>query len=305
MEFPRVGLGTYKSSNDELKNAIIYAIEEAGYRHIDTAWKYGNQKIIGEAFQEIFKRGKVKREELWITSKLWNTKHEPEVVDEACRETLNELQLEYLDLYLIHHAVSFENRQSGEPFPKRLDGSMAVIHVPLLDTWHAMEKLVEKGLVRHIGVSNFSIEMLEKMKYGNITIKPFTNQVEAHLEMQQVPLLQYLTENDIWLTAYSPLGSSPLINKGISELNDPDVIEISKRIGKTPAQVLLRFLLHLSPKIAIIPKSTNPARIKENFALDFQLSEEDISKLRKKEKCRRIWNDQNEEWGVDIFCAGW
>lgn len=301
MEFPRIGLGTM-GGGEQLQEAVRHAVEDCGYRHIDTAWIYGNQKDLGIALQDLFKRGVVKREELWITSKLWNHKHKPEAVEAACRETLSDLQLDYLDLYLIHHAVAFEDR--GVAVPKREDGSIEIIHVPILDTWHSMEELVDKKLVRHIGVSNFSIEMLERMKYAGLKYPVFTNQVEQHLEMQQGPLCRYLTDNNIWLTAYSPLGGNSRTNKGNSPLEDPDLQEIAKRLGKSTGQVALKFLLTLSPKVAIIPKSINPKRIEENISLDFELSDEDVAKLKSKERCRRLWNEQHD-WNVDIFGVGW
>lgn len=159
---PRFSLGTWKSPNDQVViNAVRYAIEEAGYRHIDCAAVYQNEANVGVALHDVLSRGVVKREEPWITSKLWNQYHHAEDVEAACRKTLNDLQLEYLDLYLIHWLIPFE--KADNPFPSGPDGTVLVDKsVDIHETWKALEKPVEKKLVRHIGVSNFTIELLEK-----------------------------------------------------------------------------------------------------------------------------------------------
>jgi len=291
---------------DSAKETIRYAVEVAGYRHIDTAALYQNEVFIGEALQDLFKRNIVKREEIWITSKLWCTNHSPEHVEPSLRKSLKDLQLDYLDLYLIHMPISLEHRETGEFVPKKEDGTVSEVHVPLIETWKEMEKLVEKGLVRHIGVSNFPIPMLERMKYSQeVKIQPFTNQVEMHLYMQQYPMMRYLEENKIWLTAFAPLGKDPKMRmEGFVDLEDPHLVSIAQKYQKMPAQIALKFLLQLSPYVSVIPKSSNPERISANISLDFELTEEEMSTLKKCEKCIRL-NDTRKGWGVDAHGIGW
>ena len=303
---PRIALGTYNKDNAvQVQAAVSYAIEHAGYRHIDCAAAYNNEKEIGIALKDILDRKVVKREELWITSKLWNNMHKPEMAERACRQTLADLQLDYLDLYLIHWPVSWVTDENGKVI-NGSDGKPLIDRVPLIETWKAMEKLVEKGLVKRIGVANFSIEMLERFRYSKeVTIQPYFNQVEMHIYMQQGPLLQYLKSRNIYMGAYTPLGSA-----GTKRPEEPTVLadevlnQIAKEINKTPAQVALKFLLQCAPIVVPIPKSVTPARILSNISLDFTLTEEQMERLRSREMCYRF-ADVREEWGVDAHGIGW
>ena len=305
-EIPKIGLGTYKSIDEnKLSEAIKYSIEECGCRHIDTAPVYNNLKIIGKSLNEIFQKGIIKREEIWITSKLWNTKHHPNLIEKTCLQILEELQLKYLDLLLIHWPIAFQSREDDEMLPKDSQGNIIIEHIDIIDTWNSMEELVEKKLVKHIGVSNFAITHLERMRYSSkIKIQPYLNQVELHLYNQQHPLIDYCNKRNIFITAYTCLGRSSLIGpKGYSLLEDPILLEISKEINKSPSQIALRFLLYLSPFINIIPKSETPKYIKLNFDLNFELSNIQIEKLKKNEFNFNFINPFNN-WKIDVLNLG-
>lgn len=304
---PVTGLGTWKSTEEaSLINAIKYSVEEAGYRHIDCAKCYGNEKSVGKALHDILSRGVVKREELWVTSKLWCTDHHPDHVEAACRQTLADLQLDYLDLYLIHHPTAFV-REGNEMFPKEADGTAKIDRsISLIDTWRAMEHLVEIGLVKHIGVSNFTINMLERIRFAEgVKIQPYTNQCELHLYLQQEPLIHYMNQRGIIFTAYSPLGTNdwrqpdePCV------LEDPVLCEIAKELGCTPADVELEFLRRIAPGVSLLVKSVTPARILQNIKPGPALTDAHVAKLKSRERCYRFV-DATKMWKVDQLGDGW
>ncbi|MCB0473999.1 MAG: aldo/keto reductase, partial [Flavobacteriaceae bacterium] len=197
---PALGLGTWKSEPGEVYNAVVTAIK-TGYRHIDCAPAYGNEKEIGQAISDCIADGIVTREELWITSKLWNTAHQKNEVLPALKATLDDLKLEYLDLYLIHWPVALKE---GAGFPLKASNFYSLEEVPLTETWKGMEDTVKAGLVRHIGVSSFGPEHLQVI-LKSAEIAPEMNQVECHPYFQQDTLLNFCREHNIFLTAYSPL----------------------------------------------------------------------------------------------------
>jgi diketogulonate reductase-like aldo/keto reductase len=305
MDIPRIGLGTAFTKNQIItEEALTYAIEEVGYRYIDTAHLYGTEEIIGNTLQKIFSKGKVKREDIFITTKLWSTDRRPERVEKACRDSLKRLKLDYLDLYLIHSPIALVPQEDGNFFPVDEKGNPKSEHVDILDTWNAMEKLVDLKLTKRIGVSNFSIEMLERMEFSpKVRIQPYVNQVEHSIYLQQHALIGYLEKRGIALTSYSPLGQGAKGPFGVYVYEDEVVVEIAKEIGKTPNQVALRFLLQLSPIVNIIPKSVTPSRIKENFELDFELNENQLSRLKTR---NRNWRtlDSLKFYGYDLFSIG-
>jgi aldehyde reductase len=305
---PAIGLGTWKAPKTEvLVEAIRYAVEEAGYRHIDCAACYGNEAVVGQAISDLMTRGVVKREELWITSKLWCTRHRPDLVEVGVRQTLADLKIDYLDLYLIHHAASFVITDDDNQFPRDDQGAMRLDKVPLIDTWRAMERLVDIGLVRYIGVSNFTIAMLERIRYApGVKIQPFVNQIEFHLYMQQEPLRQYLSARGILLEGYSPLGSGDFRKPDEPVLlEDEELNAVAKELNQQVGSVALKFLQQISGGATLLVKSVTPARIQSNIHLDgIRLTDEQIERLKRRERCyrfvdvRRLWRHDvcGDEW---------
>lgn len=278
-EMPLVGLGTWKSKPGEVAAAVEHAIK-VGYRHIDCAAVYGNEVEVGAGLKAAFEKGYCKRKDVFVVSKLWNTFHAPEDVEGACKQTLADLGLEYLDLYLIHWPICFKNCGDGNKFPKNEDGSLMYVDVNPTDTWLAMEKLVANGLCKDIGVSNFnSAQIQDILDKGKII--PATNQVENHPYLNQSKLNNFCKEKGIVLTAFSPLGSPDRPWAKPDEpslLEDPKVVDIAKKYNKTAAQVLLKFGVQRG--IVVIPKSVNPARIEQNWdILDFEMSQEDVDMI--------------------------
>lgn len=275
---PALGLGTWKSAPGEVYNAVVTAIK-SGYRHIDCAPVYGNEKEIGQAISDCVANRIVTREELWITSKLWNTAHQKNEVLPALKATLDDLKLEYLDLYLIHWPVALKE---GAGFPLKASNFYSLEEVPLTETWKGMEDTVKAGLVRHIGVSNFGPEHLQVI-LKSAEIAPEMNQVECHPYFQQDTLLNFCREHNIFLTAYSPLGSYDRSEafKASNEpklLDDPVIAHIANTKEVSPAQILISWALHRG--ISVIPKSVHAGRIAQNFAAEeIHLSDEDMKSI--------------------------
>jgi len=275
---PIIGLGTWKSDPGDVYNAVLEAIK-VGYRHIDCAPIYGNEKEVGEALKKAFTDGLVKREELWVTSKLWNSNHRREHVLPGLEKTLNDLQLDYLDLYLMHWPVALTE---GTGFPDSADKFLSLDEVPLSETWNGLEEAIVQKLARHIGISNFTVGKIKEL-LKTASHRPEMNQVELHPFLQQAPLLKYCKEQDMHMTAYSPLGSADRPARARKE-NEPKLMdhgtiaEIADKHGCTPAQVLISWAVHRGT--AVIPKSVNPGRIKQNFeAVQVKLDNDDMQKI--------------------------
>jgi 2,5-diketo-D-gluconate reductase A len=244
---PQLGFGVFQIPPEETAEAVARALE-AGYRHIDTAQMYGNEREVGEGIRA----SGHDRAEVFVTSKLSNASHRPSDASEAFDETLSALGSGYVDLFLIHW-----------PLPTRYDGDY-------VSTWNALEQWAAEGRARSIGVSNFEVEHLERLA-AECDVVPAVNQIELHPYFQNEEVRRYGEVHGIATQAWSPIAQGEV-------LDDPAIGEIAERLGRTPAQVVLRW--HIQRGSIVFPKSTTPARIEENFALfDFELGTEDMGRI--------------------------
>ena len=303
-KLPVIGLGLWKIPKPDAANLVQHAIR-TGYRHLDAACDYGNEPEVGDGIRAALASGACRREDLWVTSKLWNTYHAKQHVRPALERTLRDLQLDYLDLYLVHFPivqeyVPFDERYPPGWFhdPTAPNPSMKPAKVPLAETWAAMEDLVAAGLVRQIGVSNYGTSQIrDLLSYARIP--PTVLQVELHPCLTQEKLLRYCRENDIAVTGFSPLGAPSYVPLGMASAEEnvlelPVVRTIAAKHSKTPAQVVLRWGVQRGT--AIVPKTANPARLTENLNLfDFQLTPDEMAAISALD-CNRRFNDPG------VFC---
>jgi len=291
-KMPLVGLGTWQATNPEdLENALNTALK-AGYRHIDTAYMYTNEAVIGKVLKEWLDSGRVKREELYIVTKLPPIGMRPKHVPHFMEKSLKNLQLDYVDLYLVHLPVGLHYSNDTDLFPKNETGGFNYdLTTDLEAIWGAMEDQVTRGLTKSIGVSNFSISQIERiMKVARI--QPANNQVELHAYYQQKDLQEACKKHNITICAYAPIGSPGRVEiykmfgrnfEPLPLMEEPAVVKAASNHNKTPAQVLLRFLTQKD--IIVIPKSTNPGRVVQNFeVLDFDLTDSEIKSLESLDK---------------------
>lgn len=256
---PKIGLGTYRvKDSDECRESVKHAIEQ-GYRSIDTAMIYGNEETVGQGIKEGLESTGLSREDLFITSKLWLTDFGRQNVEEAYRQSVEKLGLDYLDLYLMHWPGTNE--------------------AVMIDTWRGMEDLYKQNQVKNIGVSNFTPEHFEAL-LAQVSIKPVINQVEFHPYLTQNKLRKYLEAQNIIMESWSPLMNSQI-------LHDEVINEVANEVGKTPAQVVIRW--NIQHDVVVIPKSVTPHRIEENLDVwNFELSDNQMERIDQLNQDKRI-----------------
>ena len=298
-QLPALGLGLWKVPRQQAAEVALEAVR-AGYRHFDSACDYGNEAEVGQGLARALAEGLCRRDELWVTSKLWNTYHAAPHVRPALERTLADLRLDYLDLYLLHFPISLRYVPPDVRYPPEWifdpaapQPRMEPVAIPLAETWGAMEKLVEAGLVRHLGVCNFNCALLrDLLSYARIP--PEVLQVELHPLLTQSRLVRFAQESGLVVTAFSPLGATSYLPLGMARpeeslLDHPRVRQIAARHSKSPAQVLLRWAVQRGT--AAVCKATSPRPLREYLAIfDFELSPEDMDGLTAL-NCNRRFND--------------
>jgi len=311
-KIPVIGLGTFGSDNYDAET-IAQAVKTAikmGYRHIDCASVYGNEKEIGVTLQEVFAEGIVKRDELWITSKVWNDKHKEVVA--SCKQTLADLQLDYLDLYLVHWP--FPNFHAPKcDVTARQPNSVPYIHENYMNTWTQMESLVEAGLVKNIGTSNMTIPKM-KLLLRDCKIKPVVNEMEIHPHFQQPELFSFMIENGVQVIGYSPIGSPGRPERDKTpedtvDMEDPVIVAIAERLNVHPAVVCLKWAVQRGQ--ITIPFSVKTDKLYNNLKgiTEGPLTETEMEHISKIDKqCRLIkgqvflWKDAigwEDLWDLD------
>jgi D-xylose reductase len=311
-QLPVVGLGLWKVPKPEAGGLVRQAIR-AGYRHLDCACDYGNEAEVGAGIRAALASVECRREDLWVTSKLWNTYHAREHVRPAVERTLRDLGLDYLDLYLVHFPIAqefvpFERRYPPGWFydPEEAHPRMKFACVPLSETWAGMEDLVTAGLVRNIGVCNYGTSLLrDLLSYARL--RPAVLQIELHPYLTQEKLVRFAREAGIAVTAFSPLGAQSYFSIGMAEegesvLNEPVVRDAAWLYGKTPAQIVLRWGVQRGT--LVVPKTVRAERLAENLALfDFELTAEEMRAISALNRNRRF-NDPGVfgEAAFNTFC---
>jgi diketogulonate reductase-like aldo/keto reductase len=290
---PAIGLGTFGSDRvpGEDVAAAVLGAAEVGYRHFDCAAVYGNEAMIGESLRAIIAGG-IPREELWVTSKLWNNKHDPSDVVPACEQSLRDLQLDYLDMYLMHWPFP-NHHDPGVDAHARADNARPYIHDEYMTTWRQMEKLVEMGLVRHIGTSNMTIPKLQLL-LRDAEVRPAVNEMELHPHFQQPELFEFVRANGMEPVAFSPLGSPNRPERDKTpddtvDTEDPVILSIAERLGVHPAVVCIKWAVQRGQ--TPIPFSTRRSNYLSNLraAVSEPLTERDMQAIAGIDKnCRLI-----------------
>ncbi|CAN4125888.1 unnamed protein product [Withania somnifera] len=299
-KMPMMGLGVWRMEGKDIKNLLINAIK-IGYRHFDCAADYQNEAEVGEALAEAFQTGLVKREDLFITTKLWNSDHGH--VLEACKDSLKKLRLDYLDLYLVHFPVATRHTGVGTTASALGEDSVLDIDttISLETTWRGMEDLVSLGLVHSIGISNYDI-FLTRDCLAYSKVKPAVNQIETHPYFQRESLVRFCQKHGICVTAHTPLGGAAANTEWfgtVSCLEDPALKGLAEKYKKTVAQVILRW--GIQRNTVVIPKSSKLERLQENFdVFDFELTKEDMDLIKSLDRNYRT-NQPAKFWGIDLY----
>jgi diketogulonate reductase-like aldo/keto reductase len=299
-KMPMVGFGVWRVEGKDMGDLITNAIK-IGHRHFDCAADYKNEPEVGEALAGAFRTGLVKREDLFITTKLWNSDHGHVV--EACKDSLKKLQLDYLDLYLVHFPIATKHTGVGTTDSALDEDGVLEINtnVSLETTWHAMEDLVSMGLVRSIGISNYDI-FLTRDCLAYSKVKPAVNQIETHPYFQRDSLVKFCQKHGICVTAHTPLGGAVANTElfgSVSCLDDPVLKGLAAKYKRTVAQIVLRW--GIQRNTVVIPKTSKLERLKENFQVfDFELTKEDMDLIKSLERNYRI-NNPAKFWGIDLY----
>ncbi|KAL2840231.1 NADP-dependent oxidoreductase domain-containing protein [Aspergillus pseudodeflectus] len=307
-DMPIVGFGLWKVNNDTCADQVYEAIK-AGYRLFDGACDYGNEVEAGQGVARAIKEGIVKREDLFIVSKLWNSFHDGDRVEPIARKQLADWGVDYFDLYIVHFPISLKYVDPSVRYPPSWNseaGKVELGNATIQETWTAMESLVDKSLARSIGISNFSAQLLmDLLRYARV--RPATLQIEHHPYLTQTRLVDYAQREGIAITAYSSFGPLSFLELQVTKAeNTPPLFEhetiksIAAKHGKTPAQVLLRWATQRN--IAVIPKSNNPARLAQNLdVVGFDLESSEIEAISALDKGLRFNDPHNYDLPVTIF----
>ncbi|KAL1958595.1 hypothetical protein VTO42DRAFT_4192 [Malbranchea cinnamomea] len=292
-KIPAIGFGTWQDEKAQ-EEAVSCALK-LGYRHIDTAAVYGTEGAVGRAI----KKSGIPREEIFITSKLWNNKHHPDDVEPALDVTLKNLGVDYLDLYLIHWPSAFA--RGDELFPKDSQGNSKTEKIDYVDTYKAMEKLQKSGKTKAIGISNFSRAEVERL-LNHTEIVPAVHQIELHPWLQQASFVDFNKAHGIHITQYSSLGNQNEIYGGHEKIgrmiDDPTLVKIGEKYGKTSAQIALGWGINKGHSVLV--KSKTPERIQQNLEADFELKPEDVKAIDGIDRKLRF-NDSSKDFGYDFF----
>lgn len=280
-KMPIIGIGTFQAKSEEIK-AIINTALECGYRHIDTAFLYQNESAIGEVLDEWLSSGRISREDLFVTTKLPMVANRAADVGRFLDKSLTNLRLSHVDLFLIHHPVGMKGKNDDDILPKDELGNMVFdFDTDVESLYKAMENQVDSGKAKSIGLSNFDCKQVERI-LKVCRIKPANHQVELHAYYQQRKMREFCKEHGVSICAYAPLGAPYKPPRGSKEvpvlLEHPTVTSLASGHNKTPAQIVLRFLIQLG--IIVIPKSSRPERVRENFQVfDFELTSPEMASL--------------------------